>query len=154
MLTLQAHVWLFSPLEEKAYSLTPTLAFWATQTPICNKSELTLNVEGTGSKGYIEVGICKWYVRLPNLSNVCISFSPQAEKELLDVGEIVVGSCRSVEVTLVNRSPCSVHFCLSVKQILVDEDAASDPEALPNGTFYVFYVSFLVLILNMILQSI
>lgn len=49
----------------------------------------------------------------------------QAEKSFLDVGEILVGSCKPLEVLLVNKSPCSVTFSLSVQQSPVDEDSES-----------------------------
>lgn len=49
----------------------------------------------------------------------------QAEKSFLDVGEILVGSCKPLEVLLVNKSPCSVTFSLCVQQSPVDEDSES-----------------------------
>lgn len=61
-------------------------------------------------------------------------FPLQAEKALLDLGEILVGSYRSIEVPLANKSPCSVSFCLSVQQILLDEGPVYDPETVPSGT--------------------
>ncbi|XP_054471804.1 cilia- and flagella-associated protein 65 [Anoplopoma fimbria] len=102
--------WSFSPLEEKTYTLKPTLTFWPIQTPGSNKSHLTLTVVGSGSKGFIE-----------------------AEKAVLDVGEILVGSCRAIQVPLVNNSPCPVSFCLSVQQILLDEVLNYDPGTEPNA---------------------
>lgn len=60
-------------------------------------------------------------------------FPPQAEKAVLDVGDILVGSNRSIEVPLVNNSPCPVPFCLSVQQILLDEESLNDPETVPSG---------------------
>lgn len=67
--------------------------------------------------------------------NVCACLFPlQAEKALLDVGEILVGSYRSIEVPLVNKSPCSVSFHLSVQEILLDEDPVYDSETVPSGT--------------------
>lgn len=59
----------------------------------------------------------------------------QAEKALVDVGEIVVGGYRSVELPLVNQSPCSVSFCLSGKETVLDKDVAIDSRLLPNGIF-------------------
>ncbi|KAJ4933197.1 hypothetical protein JOQ06_030032 [Pogonophryne albipinna] len=100
--------WSFSPLEEKTYTLKPTFTFWSMQTTGCNKSQLTLVVVGTGSKGFIE-----------------------AEKAVLDVGEALVGSYRSIQVPLVNNSPCTVSFCLSVQQTLLDEELSYDPETEP-----------------------
>ncbi len=60
-------------------------------------------------------------------------FPPQAEKAVLDVGETLVGSYRSIEVPLVNNSPCPVSFCLSVQQALLDEEPIYDPETVPSG---------------------
>lgn len=65
---------------------------------------------------------------------VHVFFFPfQAEKAVLDVGDILVGSNRSIEVPLVNNSPCPIPFCLSVQQILQDEESLNDPETLPSG---------------------
>lgn len=47
--------WIFSPLVEKTYTINPTLTFWPTQTDGCNKSQLTLKVEGIGSRGFMKV---------------------------------------------------------------------------------------------------
>uniref|UniRef100_A0A3Q3M416 Cilia and flagella associated protein 65 n=1 Tax=Mastacembelus armatus TaxID=205130 RepID=A0A3Q3M416_9TELE len=58
---------------------------------------------------------------------------PQALKAVVDVGETLVGSYRSVEIPLVNSSPCPVSFCLSVQQILLEEDLIYDPETEPSG---------------------
>lgn len=66
---------------------------------------------------------------------VCASlFPPQAEKAVVDVGETLVGSYRSIQLPLVNNSPCSVSFSLSVQQILLDEELTYDPETEPHGT--------------------
>ncbi|KAM7380772.1 hypothetical protein PAMP_004045 [Pampus punctatissimus] len=102
--------WSFSPLAERTYTLKPILTFWPTQTPECNESHLTLTVVGMGSKGFIE-----------------------AERAVLDVGETLVGSYRSVEVPLVNNSPCPVSFCLSVQQKLLDEEHICDPKTEPSA---------------------
>ncbi|KAM8855968.1 cilia- and flagella-associated protein 65 isoform 2-T2 [Spinachia spinachia] len=103
-------IWSFSPLCEKSYTLTPTLSFWPIQTPGCNESQLTLEVVGLGSKGLIE-----------------------AEKTVVDVGDILVGSCQVIQVPLVNNSPCPVSFCLSVQQMLLDEDLTYDPGTEPKA---------------------
>ncbi|XP_033474057.2 cilia- and flagella-associated protein 65 [Epinephelus lanceolatus] len=103
-------IWSFSPLAEKIYTLKPTLTFWPVQTPGCNKSQLTLKVVGMGSKGFIE-----------------------AETAVLDVGETLVGSCQSIQIPLVNNSPCSVSFGISVRQILLDRELTYDPETEPNA---------------------
>uniref|UniRef100_A0A3P8SQ41 Si:ch1073-349o24.2 n=1 Tax=Amphiprion percula TaxID=161767 RepID=A0A3P8SQ41_AMPPE len=93
----QVQTWSFSPLSEKTYTLNPTLIFWPVQTDRSNKSHLTLKVVGMGSKGSIE-----------------------AEKAVTDIGEILVGSCHSFEVPLVNNSPCPVSFCLIVQETLCE----------------------------------
>lgn len=58
----------------------------------------------------------------------------QADKSLVDVGQIVVGGYRSVELPLVNQSPCSVSFCLAVKETVLEKDLAVEPRFMPNGT--------------------
>ncbi|XP_036966082.1 cilia- and flagella-associated protein 65 isoform X1 [Acanthopagrus latus] len=118
-------IWSFSPLAEETYTLKPTLTFWPMQTPGCNMSQLTLKVVGEGSKGFIEV----------RLKLVCMFVSSvfQAEKTVLDLGEILVGSYRSIEVPLVNKSPCPVSFCLSVQQTLLDEGLIYDPASVPSA---------------------
>lgn len=64
---------------------------------------------------------------------VCaIFFLSQAEKSLLDVGEILVGSCKPLEVLLVNKSPCSVTFSLSVQQSPVDENSETGSRGTPT----------------------
>ncbi|XP_040912258.1 cilia- and flagella-associated protein 65 [Toxotes jaculatrix] len=102
--------WSFNPLAETTYTLKPTLTFWPIQTNGCNKSHLTLKVVGMGSKGFIEAG-----------------------KAVLDIEETLVGSYRSVEVPLVNNSPCPVSFRLSVQQILLDEELIYDPKTEPSA---------------------
>lgn len=67
---------------------------------------------------------------------VHVLFPPQAEKTVLDVDDTLVGSYRSIEVPLVNNSPCSVSFCLSVQQILLDEELIYDPETEPSGILF------------------
>ncbi|KAM3861924.1 LOW QUALITY PROTEIN: cilia- and flagella-associated protein 65 [Diretmus argenteus] len=101
--------WSFSPLEETMYTLKPCLTFWPTQTPGCKKY-IPLKVMGMGSTGFIE-----------------------AEKAVLELGEILVGSCRSVEIPLVNRSLCAVSFCLSVRQTLWDKGRICDPHTEPEA---------------------
>ncbi|XP_069010849.1 cilia- and flagella-associated protein 65 [Embiotoca jacksoni] len=102
--------WSFTPLAEETYTLKPTLTFWPIRTDGSNRSHLTLTVVGTGSKGSIE-----------------------AEKAVLDVGEIQVGSSESIEVLLVNKSPCPVSFCLSVQQKLLDDELDYNPETERSG---------------------
>ncbi|KAK9537382.1 hypothetical protein VZT92_005007 [Zoarces viviparus] len=103
-------MWSFSPLAEQTYTLKPTLTFWPIQSPRLNVSHVALNVVGLGSKGFIE-----------------------AETAVLDVGEILVGSCRAIQVPLVNNSPCSVSYCLSVQQILLDVGLTYDPRTEPKA---------------------
>lgn len=62
-------------------------------------------------------------------------FSSQADKAIVDVGEIVVGGDRSVELLLVNQSPCSVSFCLSVKETVLDKYLDIDMKTMPKGNF-------------------
>nr|XP_019945243.1 PREDICTED: cilia- and flagella-associated protein 65 [Paralichthys olivaceus] len=100
--------WSFSPLAEKTYTLKPILTFWPSRTDEQNKSLITLKVVGMGSKGFIE-----------------------AEKAILDVEDTLVGNNQSIEIPLVNNSPCSVSFHLSVQQTLLDEELVSDPEIEP-----------------------
>ncbi|KAG7241732.1 hypothetical protein INR49_025197 [Caranx melampygus] len=102
--------WSFSPLAEKAYTLKPTLTFWPVQTDGCKKSHHTLNVVGVGSKGFIE-----------------------AKKAVLDLEDTLIGSYQSIEIPLVNNSPCPVSFHLSVQQILQDEELIYDPETEPSA---------------------
>lgn len=49
------------------------------------------------------------------------------------MGETLVGSCRTVEIPVVNKSPCPVSFGLSVQQILLDDEHHSDSAAQPSG---------------------
>ncbi|XP_042168529.1 cilia- and flagella-associated protein 65-like [Oncorhynchus tshawytscha] len=79
------------------YNLKPNLTFWPIQTPGCRKSRLPLKVVGMASKGSI-----------------------QAEHGVLNLGEVLVGDCRSFEVPLINNGSCSVSFCLAVQQSLLD----------------------------------
>ncbi|XP_068602653.1 cilia- and flagella-associated protein 65 [Brachionichthys hirsutus] len=104
-----AQIWSFNPLSENTYTLTPTLSFWPIQTPGCSESQMTLTVVGTGAKGFIE-----------------------AERAAIEIGEILVGSCRAIEVPLVNNSPCPVSFSLSVRQTLLDEESIPFQETEPN----------------------
>ncbi|XP_037542268.1 cilia- and flagella-associated protein 65 [Nematolebias whitei] len=102
--------WFFSPLAEKIYTLKPTLNFWPVQSDGSNKLHLPLEVTGMGSMGSIET-----------------------EKAVIDVGAIAVGTCRLIEIPLVNNSPCPVSFHLSVQQIQIDVhpyDSEEDDSAL------------------------
>lgn len=149
-LTLQFQTWSFSPLEEKTYTIEPTITFWPIQTPGCNKSQLPLKVVGVGAKGFIEVWLPVFrlyscvhalYLQASEHSSTfkaCLDlwlrlFPPQAERALLDVEETLVGSYRSIDVPLVNNSPCAVSFSLSVQQRLLDEQLSHDPKPEPSG---------------------
>ncbi|XP_028250251.1 cilia- and flagella-associated protein 65 isoform X2 [Parambassis ranga] len=102
--------WYFRPQAEKTYTLTSTLTFWPSQTDGSNKLHQTLEVVGMGVKGSIET-----------------------EKAVLDVGETLLGSCQSIEIPLVNNSPCSVSFCLSVQQRFLDNEPTCDPKTEPSA---------------------
>ncbi|KAM9364881.1 cilia- and flagella-associated protein 65 [Pholidichthys leucotaenia] len=90
--------WCFSPLAEKTYTIIPTLTFWPVQINDSNKFHLTLKIVGMGSRSSIEV-----------------------ETPVLDLGKILVGSCQSVDIPLINNSPSAVSFVLSVTQTLFDD---------------------------------
>ncbi|KAM4561619.1 cilia- and flagella-associated protein 65 [Fundulus diaphanus] len=92
--------WSFSPLEEKTYTFRPTLSFHSDDS---DKFHLTLELIGMGSAASVEAG-----------------------KEVLDVGEILVGRCRSVEILLVNNSPCPVSFRLSAQRMLAENPSDSE----------------------------
>ncbi|XP_076015276.1 cilia- and flagella-associated protein 65 [Genypterus blacodes] len=106
---ISMQTWSFSPLEETMYKRKVTLIFWPVKTPRL-RSQLTLDVVGMGSKGSIE-----------------------SEMPVLDVGDIVIGTHRSIAVPLVNKSLCAVSFCLSVQQTLQDEDSSYDPQDEPSA---------------------
>lgn len=82
----------------------------------------------------------------PNQALCVCLFPPQAEKAVLDVGETLVGGYRSIEVPLVNNSPCPVSFCLSVQQTILDEEPIYDPETVPIGTVFSFVAFFVVIL--------
>ncbi|KAM3608146.1 uncharacterized protein V6R79_020059 [Siganus canaliculatus] len=103
-------MWSFSPLAEKSYSLTSTLTYWPIHAPGSDRSQLTLRLLGVACKGFIK-----------------------AEKAVLDVGDILVGSCRSIEIPLLNNSLCPVSCSFSVQQRLLHDDPAFDPNTLPNA---------------------
>ena len=60
----------------------------------------------------------------------------QAERAVMDLGETLVGSYQSIDGPLVNNSPCPVSFCLSVQQILQDEEHIYDPKTEPSGILF------------------
>uniref|UniRef100_A0A9J8A7U6 Si:ch1073-349o24.2 n=1 Tax=Cyprinus carpio carpio TaxID=630221 RepID=A0A9J8A7U6_CYPCA len=100
--------WSFAPIEEMMYSMKPSLTFWPVQMPQCKKSRLTIKALGLASKG-----------------------SLQAEHPVIDLGEVLVGSCKSFDVPLLNNSPCAVSFSLTTKQSItvtgLPEDITQDP---------------------------
>ncbi|XP_061648370.1 LOW QUALITY PROTEIN: cilia- and flagella-associated protein 65 [Phyllopteryx taeniolatus] len=96
--------WSFNPREEKTYVLEPTLTFWPIQDPNYEKSILTLKIVGKGARGFI-----------------------QAVKDVLDMGDTLVGRSQSIHVPLMNNSTCSISFVVSVKQTLQDEQLHQDP---------------------------
>uniref|UniRef100_A0A3B4YKV7 Cilia and flagella associated protein 65 n=1 Tax=Seriola lalandi dorsalis TaxID=1841481 RepID=A0A3B4YKV7_SERLL len=60
-------------------------------------------------------------------------FPPQAENAVVDLEENLVGSYRSIEIPLVNNSPCPVSFHLSVQQTFLDEELIYDSETEPSA---------------------
>ncbi|XP_067266303.1 cilia- and flagella-associated protein 65 [Chanodichthys erythropterus] len=100
--------WSFAPKEEIMYNMKPSLTFWPVQTPQCKKSRLTIKAVGLASKG-----------------------SLQAEHPVIDLGEVLVESCKSFEVPLLNDSPCAVSYFLTTQQSVTDtgllEDMTQDP---------------------------
>ncbi|GAA6066589.1 cilia- and flagella-associated protein 65 isoform X1 [Tachysurus ichikawai] len=89
----QVQTWFFTPVEEITYNMKPSLIFWPIQNPEYKRSRLSLKVVGLSAKGSIQAG-----------------------HSFLDLGEVLVGSCKSFEVPLLNPSPCVVSFSLSVQQ--------------------------------------
>ncbi|XP_077437145.1 cilia- and flagella-associated protein 65 isoform X1 [Vanacampus margaritifer] len=100
--------WSFNPKEEKTYVFEPTLSFWPIQDPNYIKSILTLKVVGKGAKGFI-----------------------QAVKDVLEMGDTLVGRCQSIDVPLVNNSTCSISFNLSIQQTLPEEQLQQDLQPAP-----------------------
>lgn len=100
--------WSFTPVKEKVFTLKPILTLWPLQYPEHENIHLHLEVTGTGSAGFI-----------------------QAKEAVLEVEDVLVGGCQSVNIPLMNNSPCSVSFCASVKQKLLDKDIDYDPYTEP-----------------------
>ncbi|KAF4109419.1 cilia- and flagella-associated protein 65 isoform X1 [Onychostoma macrolepis] len=100
--------WSFAPIEEMMYSMKPSLTFWPVQMPQSKKSRLIIKAVGLASKG-----------------------SLQAEHPVIDLGEVLVGSCKSFDVPLLNDSPCAVSFSLTTQQSVtvtgLPEDMTQDP---------------------------
>ncbi|KAJ3591519.1 hypothetical protein NHX12_006652, partial [Muraenolepis orangiensis] len=91
--------WSFSPLEETTYHMTPSIFFWSIQTPGCETS-LGLVVTAMGCQGSLQV---------------------------MELGEVLVGGIRTVEVPLVNSSLCPLSVGLTVQQTLLDQELTSNP---------------------------
>ncbi|XP_055071936.2 cilia- and flagella-associated protein 65 [Misgurnus anguillicaudatus] len=100
--------WSFAPTEETMYNMKPSLMFWPLQTPECTKSRLTIKAVGLASKG-----------------------SLQAEHPVIDLGEVLFGSCKSFDVPLLNDSSCAFSYYLTAQQSVTvtdfPEDVNQDP---------------------------
>ncbi|XP_050976101.1 cilia- and flagella-associated protein 65 [Labeo rohita] len=105
---LKVQKWSFAPIEETTYNMKPSLTFWPVQMPQCKKSRLTIKAVGLASKG-----------------------SLQAEHPVIDLGEVLVGSCKLFDVPLLNDSPCAVSYSLTTQQSVtvtgLPEDMTQDP---------------------------
>ncbi|MCJ8732733.1 hypothetical protein PDJAM_G00214590 [Pangasius djambal] len=104
----QVQTWSFTPLEEMAYNMKASLIFWPIQKPDCKRSRLSLKIVGLSARGSIQAG-----------------------RSFLDLGEVLVGGCKSFEVPLLNTSPCAISFSLNVLQSIsapgIPEDSLEDP---------------------------
>lgn len=100
--------WSFTPLEEKAYAFKPMLTVCPMQFPDYDNLLTPLEVTGTGSFGFI-----------------------QAKKDVLNVEDVLIGGCQTINIPLINSSPCSVSFCVSVQQKLLDQATDYDLNAVP-----------------------
>ncbi|KAL7881952.1 hypothetical protein AOLI_G00088010 [Acnodon oligacanthus] len=111
----QVQTWSFTPLEEKIHSMKTTLTFWPAQTPDCKKSRLSVKIVGLAAKGSI-----------------------QADCSVLDLGEVLVGGCKSFEVPLMNSGSSAISFSLTVLQSITaphfSEEVLQDPSALEIDT--------------------
>lgn len=63
-------------------------------------------------------------------------FSWQTEKAVLDVGDILVGSCQLIEIPLVNNSSCPISVHLSVEQKKTDVHSFYDSEEDQSGNYF------------------
>ncbi|XP_041057147.1 cilia- and flagella-associated protein 65 [Carcharodon carcharias] len=92
-----AQTWSFYPQEHRKYFLKPDIFLWGVKGPHCpdqgKKIRLTLRVISEGSKGTI-----------------------MAEKQHIDLGDILIGNIKSGDLVLINKEPCSLNFELNVKQ--------------------------------------
>uniref|UniRef100_A0A8C6V525 Cilia- and flagella-associated protein 65 n=1 Tax=Neogobius melanostomus TaxID=47308 RepID=A0A8C6V525_9GOBI len=96
--------WSFTPLEEKAYTLTPILTVCPMEFPEQENVCLPLEVTGTGCTGCLE-----------------------AKEEILEVTDILVGECRTISIPVINKSPCPVYFCVTVEQKLLEKGTVYNP---------------------------
>ncbi|XP_072117075.1 cilia- and flagella-associated protein 65 isoform X2 [Mobula birostris] len=105
-----AQTWSFYPQEERKYFLKPHISVWGVKGPHCTeqgkKINFTLRVIGEGTVGIIT-----------------------AEKEQIDLGDILVGNSQSGELVLLNNEPCSLNFALTVKQSIT---GPCDPDVVVN----------------------
>ncbi|KAJ8383584.1 hypothetical protein AAFF_G00216570 [Aldrovandia affinis] len=103
--------WSFSPLAEMLYTLRPSLTFWPVEATGNRKSRLCIQVVGLASTGSIQV-----------------------KQALIDLGQVLAGSCQSCDLPLINNGPCPLSFSLEVKQCIVGlgqgEDCDRDAVAL------------------------
>ncbi|XP_015214914.2 cilia- and flagella-associated protein 65 [Lepisosteus oculatus] len=110
-----AQTWSFSPLEETQYTMKPSLTFWPLQEQnsafSIKKTRLSLRVIGVASQGSIE-----------------------AEHAVLDQGTVLVGSCQTCDLVLLNNGSCTLSFSLTVGQDISGhcspEETQNDPTAL------------------------
>ncbi|XP_028847047.1 cilia- and flagella-associated protein 65 isoform X2 [Denticeps clupeoides] len=91
--------WVFCPGEEMEYNMKPRLSFWPAQSPDWKRSRLSLKAVGVASKGSI-----------------------QTDTSTVHLGVLLVGSCKSFEIPVLNKDACSVSFSLTVEQSLMDPD--------------------------------
>ncbi|XP_073768570.1 cilia- and flagella-associated protein 65 isoform X2 [Danio rerio] len=103
--------WSFTPKEEMMYNMRPCLTFWPVQAPQIEKSRFTVKAIGFASK--------------------C---SLQAEQPVIDLGEVLVGSCKAFDFPLLNNSPCAVSYSLTTQQCIsvtgFPEEMTQDPQVL------------------------
>ncbi|XP_063069090.1 cilia- and flagella-associated protein 65 [Engraulis encrasicolus] len=104
--------WRFAPSEEKSYTMKPSLLLWPSQSQADKnkRSRLVLKAVGVACKGNIK-----------------------AVSEVVEMGQVLVGGCKTFEVPVLNSGGCPVPFSVSVQQSTMgscsvpDED---DPPAL------------------------
>lgn len=57
----------------------------------------------------------------------------QAEHPIIDLGEVLVGSCKSFDVPLLNNSSCAFSYSLSTQQSITVTDLPEDMTQDPLG---------------------